>query len=58
MWQHSTSFVLNGPMQFIFSVLQYTCDVIVTPYCMNATISTPFLSQKTVVISFLVDTFV
>jgi hypothetical protein len=32
--------------------LQYTSDVTVAPCCMNSTISTPFLSQKTVTISF------
>jgi hypothetical protein len=31
-----------------FSLSQYTCDVIVVPYCMNSTISIPFMSQKTV----------
>jgi hypothetical protein len=35
--------------------LQYTSDVTVVPCCMNSTISTPFLSQKTVAISFLGD---
>jgi hypothetical protein len=38
-----------------FSVLQYTFDVILKFCCMNITISTPFLSQKTVTISFLTD---
>jgi hypothetical protein len=37
------------------SVSHYNSDVIVVPCCMNSTISTPFLSQKTVAISFLVD---
>jgi hypothetical protein len=36
-----------------FSVLQYNFDGIVDPCCMNSTISNPFLSQKTVPISFL-----
>jgi hypothetical protein len=51
--------VLNGPMQFIYlftfiiSVLQYTSDVIVVSCWMNSTISTPFLSQKTIAINFL-----
>jgi hypothetical protein len=54
--QHSTPFVLNG-LRSSFSVMQYTSDVIVVPYCMNFTISTPFLSQKTVPISFLADKF-
>jgi hypothetical protein len=53
--QHSTHFVLNFPMQFSFSVLQYSYDVIVVPCCMNFTISTPFLYQKTAAISFLAD---
>jgi hypothetical protein len=35
--------------------LQYTSVVIVVLCCMNSTISTPFLSQKTAVISLLVD---
>jgi hypothetical protein len=47
-------FVLNGPMQF-FSVLQYTSDVTVAPCCKNSTISTPFLPQNTVAISFLAE---
>jgi hypothetical protein len=38
-----------------FNVLQYTCEVIVVSYCMNSTIRTPFLSQKTVAINFLAD---
>jgi hypothetical protein len=52
--QHSMPFVLNGLTHF-FSVLQYTADVIVVPCCMNSTISTPFLCQKTVAISFLAE---
>jgi hypothetical protein len=36
-------------------LFQYTSDVIVIPRCMNSTISTPFLSQKTDAISFLAD---
>jgi hypothetical protein len=51
-YQHSMHFVLNGPTQ-LFSVSQYTSDVIVAPCCMNSAISTPFLSQKTPAISFL-----
>jgi hypothetical protein len=39
----------------VFSVSQYTCNIIMIPYCMNSTISTPFLSQKTVAIIFLAD---
>jgi hypothetical protein len=45
-------FALNGPMQF-FIVSQYTYDVTVVPCCINSTISTPFLTQKTAAISFL-----
>jgi hypothetical protein len=33
------------------SVSQYTYDVIMVPCCMNSTIITRFLSQKTVTIS-------
>jgi hypothetical protein len=51
--QHSMSLILNGPTHF-FSVFQYTSDVIVVP-CMNSTISTLLLSQKTAVISFIAD---
>jgi hypothetical protein len=40
-------------LRSFFSVSQYNFDVIVVPCCMNFTISTPFLSQKTVAISFL-----
>jgi hypothetical protein len=54
--QHSTPFVLNGrPCAVFFSTSQYTYDVTVVPCCMNSPISTPFLSQKTNAISFLVD---
>jgi hypothetical protein len=53
--QHSTRFVLNGPTHLYFSALQYTSDAIVVPCCMNFTISTPFLTQETVAISFLAD---
>jgi hypothetical protein len=53
--QHSKPFVLNDPMQFFFSILQYTSDVIVAICSLDSTISTPFLSQKTGVISFLAD---
>jgi hypothetical protein len=52
--QHLTPFILNGPTQY-FSVSQYTCDIIAVPCRMNSTISTPFLSQKAVAISFLAD---
>jgi hypothetical protein len=41
--QHSVHFVQNGPMK-LFSA----SDVIVVPCYMNSTITTPFLSQKTV----------
>jgi hypothetical protein len=44
---------LNCRPYSFFSVSQYTCDIIVVPFCMNSTISTPFLSQKIVAISFL-----
>jgi hypothetical protein len=40
---------------FLVFHMQYTSDFIVVPCCMNSTISTPFLSQKTVAISFLAD---
>jgi hypothetical protein len=49
-FQHTMSFVLNDPTQFL-CVSQYTSHNIVVPYCMNSTISTPFLSQKTVAIN-------
>jgi hypothetical protein len=54
--QQSTPFVLNEPAQ-LFSVSQYPFDVIVVPCCMNFTIGTPFLMQKTVAISFLADIY-
>jgi hypothetical protein len=38
---------------FFFSVLQYASGILVSPCCMNLTISTPFLSQKPVAVSFL-----
>jgi hypothetical protein len=38
-----------------FSVSKYTSDVIVVPYCMNFTISTPYLSQETVAFIFLAE---
>jgi hypothetical protein len=46
-------FFRMGLCSFLVFRMQYTCDVIVVPCCMNTTISAPFLSQKTVVISFL-----
>jgi hypothetical protein len=52
--QHSTPFVLNGSMQF-FSVSQYTFDIILVPCCIISTMSTLFLLQKSVAISFLAD---
>jgi hypothetical protein len=52
--QHSMPFVLNG-LRSLFGISQYTSDVIVVPYYMHSTISTPFLFQKTDAISFLVD---
>jgi hypothetical protein len=52
--QHSTSFFFWMALSsFFFSVSQHTSDVIVVPCCINFTISTPFLSQMTVSISFL-----
>jgi hypothetical protein len=39
------------------SVSQYICDVIVVLRCMNSTINTRFLSQKTITISFMADVF-
>jgi hypothetical protein len=44
-WEHSTAFVLNAVHFWHY------CGALF----MNSTISTPFLSQKTVAISFLVD---
>jgi hypothetical protein len=41
----------------VFSVPQYTSDVIAVPCCMNSTISTPFLSQKTAAINLLADVY-
>jgi hypothetical protein len=38
-----------------FSVSQHTADVTVISCCMNSTISSPFLFQKTAAISFLAD---
>jgi hypothetical protein len=43
------------PYIVFFNVSQYTCDVIVVSRYMNSIISTPFLSQNTIVISFLAD---
>jgi hypothetical protein len=53
-FQHSTPFILDGPMQSALPP-QYTSDIIVVPYCMTSIISTPSLPQKIVVISFLAD---
>jgi hypothetical protein len=39
--------------EVFFSVLQYSSDITVVPCCINSTISTPFLSQETVAISFV-----
>jgi hypothetical protein len=49
--QHSKPFVLNGRPYSVFLVfrIKYTSDVIVVPCCVNSTISTFFISQKTVV---------
>jgi hypothetical protein len=44
------AFCAERPYAFFFSVLQYRSDIIVTPYCVNFTISTPFLSQKMTVL--------
>jgi hypothetical protein len=49
------AFISQWPYAFFFNVSQYTCDVIAVPCCMNSTISTPFLSQKTDASSFLTD---
>jgi hypothetical protein len=46
---------MANPMQFFFSISQYTCEVIVVLCCMNSTISHHFLSQKRVVSSSLAD---
>jgi hypothetical protein len=43
--QHSAPFVLNSLTQFL-CVSQYTSEVIVVRYCMNSTISIPFLPSK------------
>jgi hypothetical protein len=40
-----------------FFISRYTFDAIAVPYCMNSTITTPFLFQKTAVISFLVNDY-
>jgi hypothetical protein len=42
-------------LRSLFGVSKYTSDIIVVPYYMNFTISTPFLFQKTDAISFLED---
>jgi hypothetical protein len=42
-------------LHIFFSVSQHTSDVIMAPCCMNSAISTHFLSQKTVAISFLAN---
>jgi hypothetical protein len=39
----------------VFNIFQYTYKITVFTCCLNSTISTPFLSQKTVAISFLAD---
>jgi hypothetical protein len=60
-WRSTTLYVsiphlcFEVPYTVFFSVLQYTSDVIVVHYCMNSTISTPFLSQKIVAIIYLAD---
>jgi hypothetical protein len=50
--QYSTPFVLNGHTQY-FGVWEYISDVTVVPCCTISTINTPFLSKKTVAISFM-----
>jgi hypothetical protein len=50
--QHITPFFLNDRTQF-FIVSQYSYLVIVVPCCVSSTISTPFLSQNIVAISFM-----
>jgi hypothetical protein len=52
--QHSMPLFLKASMQF-FSDSQYTSNTIMILYCIDSTISTPSLSQKTVEISFLAD---
>jgi hypothetical protein len=41
-------FWMASPVQFIFSVSQCTCDIIMAICCMNSTIRNLFLSQETV----------
>jgi hypothetical protein len=50
-----TPFVQNCPTQFFYCFASNTPDITFVPCCMYSTISTPFLPQKTVAISFLVD---
>jgi hypothetical protein len=52
--QHSTPFVMYGPMQFLL-LFHNTLDIIVVHCCMNSTISVPYSSQTTVVTSYLAD---
>jgi hypothetical protein len=47
-WPYAVLLVLH-------STLLTVSDVIVVPCCMNSTISTPFLSKKTIAISFLAE---
>jgi hypothetical protein len=51
--QHSKPSFRMALRSFLVFRMQYTCDVIVVPCCMNCTLSAPFLSQKTVAIRFL-----
>jgi hypothetical protein len=51
--EHYTGCSEWSALRSFLSVPQYTSDVIVASCCINYTISTPFLPQKTVVISFL-----
>jgi hypothetical protein len=54
--QYFTSFVQEWTyVAFLVFRKQYTSNIIVVPRCMNSTIRTDFLSQKTVAISFLAD---
>jgi hypothetical protein len=55
MLQQCLSAVSCMVQRSFFSVSQYMSDVTVVRCCMNFTISTPFLYQKTVAISFLAD---
>jgi hypothetical protein len=47
------AFCSEWPYAVLLTVSQYTPAIAVVPCSINSTISTPFLSQKTVAISFL-----